>query len=603
MLFPQDSETRETRNLSGIWSFKADPDGVGVDEAWFAAPLSNAMEMPVPSSFNDITPDIQLRDYMGDVWYERQLVVPARLEGQRVCLRFGSAEHRAVVWVNGVEVARHVGGFLPFEADISRVATYGESNRVTVRVNNVLDWDILPSGFVRTYDDSNHPDDYRVQDYQFDFFNYAGLNRAVLLTATPVDYIRDITVRTDSQGCRGTVEYDVVTEGTNADAHVNVMLLDEEGCEVASGRGGKGVLEINAVHLWRPGNAYLYELVVQIVHEGGGLRDIYRLPVGVRTVRVTETEFLINEEPFYFKGCCKHEDMDIKGRGFDEATMLKDFYLMEWLGANSTRTSHYPYAEEFMQLCDRKGIVIIDEIPAVGMRSEVASEPTYSEDRISARTLEHHKRVMSELIARDKNHPCVVMWNIANEPIVNEPKAGDYFAAVSATTRSLDATRPVSLVTGDVVKPQDCYPFQHIDVMCINRYHSWYSDPGHTELIEMQVVNELTPWHEHFRKPLIVSEYGADTIAGMHALPSVMFTEEYQCEALDAFHRGFDRLPFLVGEHVWNFADFNTKQGVKRVVGNKKGVFTRQRQPKAAAFLLRKRWFRDQAGDGNPPLG
>jgi beta-glucuronidase len=193
--------------------------------------------------------------------------------------------------------------------------------------------------------------------------------------------------------------------------------------------------------------------------------------------------------------------MDIKGRGFDHAMLLKDFYLMEWIGANSTRTSHYPYAEEFMQLCDQKGIVIIDEIPAVGMRYvEDGSAPTFCEERISSRTLAHHKQVMGELIARDKNHPCVVMWNIANEPHVFEEKGGEYFKEVATTTRELDPTRPISLVTGDVVKPHECLPFEYIDVMCINRYHSWYSDPGHTELIEMQIVNELTPWFEQWRR-------------------------------------------------------------------------------------------------------
>ena len=590
MLYPQDNEHREVKDLSGPWKFKLDGTGLGLSEKWYAAPLVEAIDMPVPSSFNDITPDKAVRDHVGEVWYERHLFIPERLQGRRICLRFGSAEHTASVWVNGKHVAHHAGGFLPFEADISEVARFGENNRISVMVDNVLNWDSLPSGFIKTYDDSNHPPGFRIQQHQFDFYNYAGLNRPVLLTATSKIHITNILVRTDREGADGVVHYRLDLAPASVKCVATVSLFDEAGQRVAGTSGPDGRMKIHGVRLWQPGKPYLYEAVFEIFDETGTRIDLYRLPVGVRTVRVTETEFLINDEPFYFQGCCKHEDMDIKGRGFDHAMLLKDFYLMDWIGANSVRTSHYPYSEEFMQLCDRKGIVVIDEIQAVGMRNEENDQPTYSEERISSRTLAHHQQLMTELVQRDQNHPCVVMWNIGNEPIVNEKKAGDYFGAVAAHTRKLDPTRPVSLVTGDVVKPEECYPFAHIDVMLINRYHSWYSDPGHTELIEMQIVNELTPWHEKWHKPLIVSEYGTDTIAGMHALPAVMFTEEYQCEALEAFHRGFDRLPFVIGEHVWNFADFATKQGVKRVVGNKKGVFTRQRQPKAAAFLLRKRW-------------
>lgn len=596
MLYPQDNEHREVKDLSGLWKFKLDGKGRGLSEKWYAAPLVEAIDMPVPSSFNDITPNKAVRDHVGEVWYERELYIPERLHGRRICLRFGSAEHTASVWVNGKHVAHHAGGFLPFEADISEVAQFGENNRISVMVDNVLNWDSLPSGFIKTYDDSNHPPGFRIQQHQFDFYNYAGLNRPVLLTATARIHIHNILLRTDREGADGVVHYRLDLAPAPAGYAAKVSLFDENGQRVAGTTGMDGHMKISGVRLWQPGKPYLYEALFEIFDETGARIDLYRLPVGVRTVRVTETEFLINDMPFYFQGCCKHEDMDIKGRGFDQAMLLKDFYLMKWIGANSVRTSHYPYSEEFMQLCDRKGIVVIDEIQAVGMRNEENDQPTYCEERISSRTLAHHQQLMTELVQRDQNHPCVVMWNIGNEPIVNEKKAGEYFGAVAAHTRRLDPTRPVSLVTGDVVKPEECYPFEHVDVMLINRYHSWYSDPGHTELIEMQIVNELTPWHETWHKPLIVSEYGADTIAGLHALPAVMFTEEYQCEALEAFHRGFDRLPFVIGEHVWNFADFATKQGVKRVVGNKKGVFTRQRQPKAAAFLLRKRWADSTAG-------
>ena len=118
--------------------------------------------------------------------------------------------------------------------------------------------------------------------------------------------------------------------------------------------------------LWQPGAAYLYELVAEVL-EDGEVIDSYPQPFGVRTVEVRGTEFLINGEPFYFTGFGKHEDTAVRGKGHDDAYLVHDFQLMEWIGANSFRTSHYPYAEEVLEFADRHGIVVIDETAAVGL--------------------------------------------------------------------------------------------------------------------------------------------------------------------------------------------------------------------------------------------
>lgn len=126
---------------------------------------------------------------------------------------------------------------------------------------------------------------------------------------------------------------------------------------------------------------------------------------------------------------------------------------------------------------------------------------------------------------------------------------------------------------------------------CINRYNSWYADSGHLEVIEFQFRKDLLDWHRRFKKPIMLTEYGADTIEGFHSDPPVMFTEEYQCAMLSHFHTVLDEFPFTIGEHVWAFSDFATKQEAVRIKGNKKGVFNRQREPKAVAHLLRQRWL------------
>jgi beta-glucuronidase len=586
VLYPIESETRQVKDLSGVWQFRLDKGDEGFKKKWYRTGLAGAMPMPVPASYNDMTQDVAVRDHIGWAWYEREFFAAAELEGRQVAMRVGSAAHRAKMWVNGKLVAEHKGGYLPFEGDVADELNYGGANRVTIAVDNRLDWTTLPPGFIKEHKDDLHPKGYRTQEYMFDFFNYSGIHRPVRLVVTPKNHIEDITVVTDIKGKDGIVRYDIKTKGLKS---MSVRLIDEAGRCVAEGSGVKGVLKVKNAKLWRPGKAYLYTLEVNGLDKKGGLVDRYRLAVGIRTVAVRGRQFLINGKPFYFKGFGKHEDAALRGKGHDDVTNVKDFNLLAWIGANSFRTSHYPYSEEIMQLADRYGIVVIDEAPGVGMRFWGNEKEALFGGLITSETLEHHLQVMRELVARDKNHPCVVMWSVANEAKTEEPGADRYFGRVLKETRRLDATRPVTIV--------ECAGWEKtrasgmFDVVCVNRYFSWYSDQGHLELVEKQVENECRRWYKRFKKPVIMSEYGADTIPGMHSEPAIMFTEEFQCQMLDAYQRAFDKLDFVIGEHVWNFADFQTKQGVMRVMGNKKGVFTRDRQPKAAAHMLRKRWL------------
>ncbi|KAM6157182.1 beta-glucuronidase isoform 1-T1 [Erethizon dorsatum] len=601
MLYPRESPSRERKELDGLWSFRADVSAArrrGFQERWYQRPLRESgptLDMPVPSSFNDVGQDGQLRNFVGWVWYEREVILPERWTQDlrtRVVLRIGSAHYYAIVWVNGVHVAEHEGGHLPFEADISKLVQTGPltSCRVTIAINNTLTPHTLPPGTILYKSDtSKYPKGYFVQDINFDFFNYAGLHRPVLLYTTPTAYIDDITVTTDVDQDTGLVSYQIVTQGSEH-FELQVRLLDAEGNVVAQGTGGGGQLQVPNAHLWWPylmheNPAYLYSLEVRMTAQTvmGPTADFYTLPVGIRTVTVTESQFLINRKPFYFHGVNKHEDSDIRGKGFDWALLMKDFNLLRWLGANSFRTSHYPYAEEVMQLCDRYGIVVIDECPGVG----IVLVESYGNE-----SLQHHLQVMEELVRRDKNHPAVVMWSVANEPSSYLQPAGYYFKTVIAHTKALDPSRPVTFVTNSNYAADLGVPY--VDVICVNSYYSWYHDYGHLEVIELQLQTQFESWHRAYRKPIIQSEYGAETIAGLHEDPPLMFSEEYQKSLLARYHAVLDekRKEYVVGELIWNFADFMTNQTPQRVLGNKKGIFTRQRQPKSAAFLLRDRYWR-----------
>ncbi len=587
MLRPQDTATRERRRLDGLWRFSVDPAGAGRDAGWHRGPLPDAREVPVPASYNDVFADPAIRDHVGDAWYQTTVRVPRGWDGHRVVLRFDAATHRAVVWVDDVEVARHEGGYTPFEADVTAHVRPGEEFRLTAVVDNRLTWESVPPGIVE-----DTPAGLR-QTYFHDFFNYAGLHRSVWLYSTPPARIDDLTVVTGLSSGTGTVDYRV--EAAGADAGVRATLLDAEGSEVARADGAAGVLTVEDVHPWQPGEGYLYDLRVELLAEDEVV-DTYTLPVGIRTVEVRGTQFLVNGEPFRFRGFGKHEDAPFRGKGHDDVLMVHDFALMNWCGANSFRTSHYPYAEEVLDYADRHGIVVIDEVAAVGQNLALIGgvsgrqmAPTFSPETISEAGRQTHAQAIRELVARDKNHPSVVLWSITNEPDSATEAAEEYFRPLFELTRELDPTRPVGHVNVFLAPHGEDRLAPYSDVVMLNRYFGWYAFTGDLDTAETVWQAELDEWAAD-GKPIIVTEYGADTLAGLHSVTPQPWSEEYQVEFLEMNHRVFDRVEAVVGEHVWNFADFATTSGITRVDGNKKGVFTRDRRPKAAAFTLRRRW-------------
>ena len=589
MLYPINTDTRATIDLNGIWNFKLDK-GNGFEDKWYQEKLSETMSMAVPSSYNDVGVTTDIRNHVGWVWYEREFIIPSMLSSERIVLRFGSATHIAKVYLNGVLLMEYKGGFTPFETEINDYLQSGK-NRLTVAVSNIVDETTLPVGFYTEHEVlgvgkviRNNPN--------FDFFNYAGLHRPVKIYTTPRTYIRDITIITDIEGSSGVVNYKVDMMG---DAHVKISIVDESGNTVGGVEGPQGTLRIPNVKLWEPLNSYLYTLRVELLQDSKTI-DVYEQPFGVRTVEVKDGKFLINNKPFYFKGFGKHEDAPVHGRGFDEAVNVMDFQLMKWIGANSFRTAHYPYSEELMRLADREGLVVIDETPAVGVHLNFAAvlfgKREFRNTWEHIKTLEHHKDIIKELVARDKNHPCVVMWSIANESATEEKGADKYFQPLVELTRECDPQkRPVTIVTHMWATSETCQVAELVDVLALNRYYGWYVESGELEIAKQKLREELNGWLQRCPgKPLLMAEYGADTVAGLHDVDPVMFTEEFQVEFLRAYHEVFDEYDNFVGEQVWNFADFSTSQGVLRVQGNKKGIFTRERKPKYAAHELRRRW-------------
>ncbi len=581
-------------DLSGIWGFKLD-DGSGFEQKWYEAPLADAMTMAVPSSYNDLKEGEDFREHYGWVFYQRTISVPAFMRTQRVMLRLAAVTHIAKVYLNDQLICEHKGGFLPFEVQLNEYLKDGE-NLLTIAVDNRIDHSTLPVGSEsgggllgggmfpsKESQKRNHPN--------FDFFNYCGITRPVKIYTTPEAYVADVALTSEVDGTTAQVAYEIETVG---EGEPQICIRTRNGEVVAQGTGAKGTLTIENVTLWQPLKAYLYEVQVTFGE------DVYVMTYGVRTVKVEGGKFLINGQPFYFKGYGKHEDTFPAGRGLNLPMNIKDLSLIKWQGANSFRTSHYPYSEEMMQLCDEEGIVVIDEVPAVGVHLNFGGGANFKNGKKvetfdpveegGIRTFEHHKEVIRDVISRDRNRACVVMWSIANESDSAGKGAYEYFKPLYELARSLDPQkRPCTIVSVQMADYKNDCTLRLSDVFCLNRYYGWYTCGGDLQAAEDMCREEMEFWNAQ-GKPFMFTEYGADTMTGLHDTTPVMWTEEYQVDYYKANHRVVDAMENFVGEQVWNFADFATSQGLMRVQGNKKGLFTRDRRPKLAAHYFRERW-------------
>ena len=591
MLYPKTTLTRRRISMDGMWKFYLDERSVGENEGWIDGIPGEEM-IPVPASFQDFYTEKDIREYTGDFWYETDFFVPGEWEGREILLRFGAATHRASVYVNGILITEHEGGFLPFSAKVTTVVRYDSYNKVVVKVNNELNCTNLPCGETITL-----PNGKKMSKPYFDFFNYAGLQRSVYLLALPGESIVDFDLDYAIHGKNAEVSYQIRTNGEHA---VQLALFDAKGHCVAQKDGKEGVLYVENARLWQVRNAYLYRLRIRIM-DGEELIDEYEQEIGIRTVKVEGTDILINGEPVYLKGFGKHEDSDIVGRGFNIGIMKRDFELMKWIGANSFRTSHYPYSEEIYQMADREGFLVIDEVPAVGMfqslmnfmEASTGKQTAFFKKETTPVLLKAHLRAIEEMIARDKNHPSVVAWSLLNEPETTNEAAVPYFKEVFDLANKLDMQkrpRTFALIMNSL--PDTCKCYQFSDIIALNRYYGWYMKGGYEISVAEELFRkEMNAWKEKkLNKPFIFTEYGADTLASEHKLPSVMWSQEYQDEYLKMTHEVFDSYDFIKGEQIWNFADFQTTEGIMRVNGNKKGVFTRQRQPKDIAYKLKERW-------------
>ena len=513
-----------------------------------------ASELRVPGDWNTQRSELYL--YEGTIWY-RQKFQAAPQAGMRTFLYFGAANYEAVVGFNGHPIARHLGGYTPFNIEVTDRLQDGE-NTVIVKVDNKRMLEGVPT-------------------VNSDWWNYGGLTRDVYVVTVPETFIREYSVQLtpDRKHITGWVQLD----GSRAIQDIRLD-IDELGLHerFASDESGRAAFEIEAApQLWSPSDPKLY--AVKIASETDSVED----RIGFRTIETSGTKILLNGEPIFLKGISIHEEMPHAPSG--RANSIEDARTtLGWakeLGCNFVRLAHYPHNENMIRTAEEMGIMVWDEIP-VYWTIQWENPATY----VNA---EHQ---LTDMIIRDRNRANVIVWSVANETPRGETRLA-FLCKLIDKARALDGTRLVSaamekeyLDDATVTVKDELQQFT--DIISFNQYVGWYDG-------DSDKCDRLS-WTFPVEKPVIVTELGGGAKYGLHGDRTERFSEEYQDYLYVKNMEMLDKIDALAGTTPWILKDFRSPRrflpGIQDDF-NRKGLLSEQGERKQA-FYTYQAWRKQQ---------
>src|SRR3989339_732097 len=478
MLYPFESSTREVKPLDGLWKLFFDPEHTGLEKDFINTPPLNCEEIAVPGSINEQILERWKYNNMDWVWYFRSFFIPDFWKTKRIFLRFDAVSYSAKVYLNGRFLGTHEGGYTPFEFEIGNTCNLGALNHLAVLVDNPLSLVTIPQGKVNpsvggvaNWRPGNYP------DVHYDFFPYMGIQRPVRIYATGASRLEKLFLTTEELFQNSAVcKVQIKTSGSAQKGELCIPALNLNVSFEIKNEQAEFSFKAEKVVFWSHETPMLYDIEIRIFNQNG-FSDLYRMPYGFRKIEIKGYDFLLNGKKIFFRGFGKHEDTAVAGKGLNLPYLVKDAKLMKWLGANSYRTSHYPYSEEAMFQADREGFLIIDETAANTLSMLGVQNPT--DRKIMA---ENHIKAIRELIERDYNHPCVMSWSLGNECETKNAADALYFQEMITYAKTLDHSRPMTFVIFGLADDEEaahCF-----DWICFNTYPSWYGDCGRFEEIE-----------------------------------------------------------------------------------------------------------------------
>jgi beta-glucuronidase len=585
-----DGDIRPGTDLSGPWHYSIDPyrdglsgfhggeaapghrryDDVDVEAAMRADPealyeydMRRAPDGTVPGSWTSYDPT--LRHYEGLVWFQKSFAAH-RAADQRAFLRFGAADYSARVYLNGTFVGSHEGGFTPFAFEVTKYLRDG-ANTVTVGVDS-------------TRNDASVPPP--VTDWE----NYGGITRPVRLIFTPQTYIDDVWIRLTRDG---KIAANVQTDGGGGEAvrvSIPALGLKLDGKTDGSGAWSGSVAAPAGLKRWSPEAPALYDVEVR----AGG--DVLHDRVGFRTIEVRGADILLNGKPVFLRGVSMHgEEFGVNpSRRMTPDAIRALLTTAKALNANYVRLAHYPHDEATARLADEMGLMVWSEIPVYWLVK--FDDPG---------TLALARSMLAENILRDRGRASVIVWSVGNETPVS-PARNAFLGQLAEDARALDDTRLISAALLTSRKEVDGHPvvtiddplIPHLDVMAVNTYAGWYSRDPLTSLPSIE-------WRSDFHKPLILSEFGAEALAGFRDPQGLhKFSEDFQAEYYRRTLAMADRIPFLRGMSPWILKDFRSprrQHPVYQQGWNRKGLVSETGQRKLAFDVLAA-YYRKRAAGG-----
>ena len=580
---------RSVTNLDGDWHYLVDQapardlytDKGGINDRGYAMnshpnisggphneeyDFATAPTLKVPGDWN--TQVAQLFNYEGVLWYERDFDARPK-PGMRTFLHVGAANYRSHVWVNQKRVCDHEGGFTPFDCEVTAVLHPG-SNFVVIAVDAARLTDGIPS-------------------VGYDWYNYGGLTRDVALVTVPTAFIDDYDVHLvhGPRWLPGNKELTGYIHVLDAAPGTAVTLdIPEAGvhADLKTDNDGRALFTVKAsrVALWSPEIPKLYK--VALASGSGAQQDKLTDDIGFRDIRVEGTRILLNGQPIFLNGINVHAEAPIRGgRANSDQDVTTLFSYLKDLHANFARLCHYPNDERMTRAADRNGIMIWSEIPNWQHISFDKPE-VYAKDSV----------MLNEMIRRDRNKASVILWSVSNET-GNNPVRTKFLTDLVNEARKRDSSRLITSalnseqIVGDIATLSD--PLTEVlDVVGVNEYIGWYG--GTPE--DAAGTHWVLP-----KKPIIMSEFGAEAKYGNHGPDNQRWTEEQQADIYKEQLIMFSKIPQLRGITPWILMDFrSTTRNIPKLQDgyNRKGLISEHGERKQAFWILQQAYKSNTVG-------